>query len=35
MPAGNEAGNVHNGSMPKTVLAGGTGQVGIEVPREP
>ena len=33
-PAGNESGNVRNGSQPKTVLTGGTGQVGIEVPRD-
>src|ERR1700727_3655377 len=33
-PAGNEAGNVRNGSRPKTVLTEGTGQVGIEVPRD-
>ena len=31
-PAGKEAGNVRNGSRPKTVLTEGTGQVGIEVP---
>jgi hypothetical protein len=30
----NEAGNVRNGSRPKTVLTEGTGQVGIEVPRD-
>ena len=34
-PAGNEAGNVRNGSRPKTVLTEGTGQVAIEVPRGP
>jgi transposase-like protein len=33
-PAGNEAGNVRNGSRPKTVLTEATGQVGIEVPRD-
>jgi putative transposase len=33
-PAGNETGNVRNGSRPKTVLTDGTGQVGIEVPRD-
>jgi putative transposase len=33
-PAGNEAGNVRNGSRPKTVLTEGSGQVGIEVPRD-
>src|ERR1700685_2924532 len=33
-PAGNEAGNVRNGSRPKKVLTDGTGQVGIEVPRD-
>src|SRR5215469_2598581 len=33
-PAGNEAGNVRNGTRPKTVLTEGTGQVGIEVPRD-
>jgi hypothetical protein len=33
-PAGNESGNVRNGSRPKTVLTEGTGQVGIEVPRD-
>jgi transposase-like protein len=33
-PAGNEAGNVRNGNRPKTVLAGGTGHVGIDVPRD-
>jgi putative transposase len=33
-PAGNEAGNVRNGSRPKKVLTGATGQVGIEVPRD-
>ena len=33
-PAGNETGNVRNGSRPKTVLTEGTGQVGIEVPRD-
>jgi len=33
-PAGNESGNVRNGSRPKTVLTEGSGQVGIEVPRD-
>ena len=33
-PAGNEAGNVRNGSRPKTVLTEATGQVPIEVPRD-
>jgi putative transposase len=33
-PAGNETGNVGNGARPKTVLTGGTGQVGIDVPRD-
>ena len=33
-PAGNETGNVRNGTRPKTVLTEGTGQVGIEVPRD-
>ena len=33
-PAGNETGNVRNGSRPKTVLTDGTGQVGIDVPRD-
>jgi putative transposase len=33
-PAGNESGNVRNGSRPKMVLTEGTGQVGIEVPRD-
>ena len=33
-PAGNETGNVRNGSRPKTVLTEGSGQVGIEVPRD-
>jgi len=28
------AGNVRNGTRPKTVLTGSTGQVGIEVPRD-
>ena len=32
--AGNEAGNVRNGSRPKKVLTEATGQVGIEVPRD-
>ena len=33
-PAGNETGNVRNGTRPKTVLTEGSGQVGIEVPRD-
>src|SRR6204780_4880895 len=33
-PVVNESGNVRNGSRPKTVLTEGTGQVGIEVPRD-
>jgi putative transposase len=33
-PAGNESGNVRNGSRPKRVLTEGTGQVAIEVPRD-
>ena len=33
-PAGNQSGNVRNGSRPKTVLTEGTGQVGIDVPRD-
>jgi putative transposase len=33
-PAGNEAGNVRNGSRAKTVLTEASGQVGIEVPRD-
>ena len=33
-PAGNETGNVRNGARPKTVLTEGTGQVGIDVPRD-
>jgi type III secretion system FlhB-like substrate exporter len=32
-PAGNEAGNVRNGTRAKTVLTEASGQVGIEVPR--
>jgi transposase-like protein len=32
--AGNEAGNVRNGTRSKTVLTEGTGEVGIEVPRD-
>jgi putative transposase len=32
--AGNQAGNVRNGIRPKTVLTEGSGQVGIEVPRD-
>jgi putative transposase len=31
---GNEAGNVRNGTRPKTVLAESAGEVGIEVPRD-
>src|SRR5579872_5051106 len=30
----NEAGNIRNGSRPKTVLTEGTGQVSIDVPRD-
>jgi putative transposase len=33
-PAGNEAGNVRNGTRPKTVLTESAGEVGIEVPRD-
>jgi transposase-like protein len=33
-PAGNESGNVRNGTRPKTVLTEASGQVGIEVPRD-
>ena len=33
-PAGNETGNVRNGSRAKAVLTEGTGQVGIEVARD-
>ena len=33
-PAGNQTGNVRNGARPKTVLTEGTGQVGIQVPRD-
>jgi transposase-like protein len=33
-PAGNESGNVRNGTRAKTVLTEATGQVGIEVPRD-
>jgi len=33
-PAGNEAGNVRNGSRAKTVLTESSGEVGIVVPRE-
>jgi len=33
-PVVNEAGNVRNGSRPKTVLTESTGEVGIEVPRD-
>jgi transposase-like protein len=32
--AGNETGNVRNGTRPKTVLTEGSGQVPIEVPRD-
>jgi len=33
-PPGNETGNVRNGIRSKTVLTEGSGQVGIEVPRD-
>src|ERR1700751_3749578 len=33
-PVVNESGNVRNGTRPKTVLTGSTGEVGIEVPRD-
>src|SRR6201999_1859453 len=33
-PAGNEAGNVRNGTRPKTVLTESTGEVQVEVPRD-
>jgi len=33
-PSDNQSGNVRNGARPKTVLTEGTGQVGIEVPRD-
>jgi putative transposase len=33
-PAGNETGNVRNGTRPKTVLTESTGEVGIDVPRD-
>jgi transposase-like protein len=33
-PAGNETGNVRNGTRGKTVLTEASGQVGIEVPRD-
>src|SRR5215469_10465096 len=33
-PAGNQTGNVRNGSRPKTILTEGSGQVPIEVPRD-
>jgi transposase-like protein len=33
-PVVNEAGNIRNGTRPKTVLTEGTGEVGIEVPRD-
>src|SRR5690242_338750 len=33
-PAGNETGNVRNGTRPKTVLTEASGQVPIEVPRD-
>jgi transposase-like protein len=33
-PSANETGNVRNGSRPKQVLTEGTGQVGIDVPRD-
>jgi transposase-like protein len=32
--AGSEAGNVRNGTRPKTVLTEASGQVGIDVPRD-
>src|SRR6202162_6559369 len=32
--AGNEAGNVRNGTRVKTVLTESTGEVGVEVPRD-
>ena len=32
-PAGNQTGNVRNGTRPKTVLTQASGQVGIEVAR--
>ena len=33
-PAGNEAGNVRNGTRPKTVLTEASGQVPVKVPRD-
>jgi putative transposase len=33
-PAGNETGNVRNGSRPKTVLTESTGEVSVDVPRD-
>lgn len=33
-PAGDETGNVRNGTRPETVLTEASGQVGIEVPRD-
>jgi putative transposase len=33
-PVVSDSGNVRNGTRPKTVLAEGTGQAGIEVPRD-
>jgi transposase-like protein len=33
-PAGNEAGNVRNGTRSKTVLTEATDEVGIEIPRD-
>ncbi len=33
-PAGNETGNVRNGTRPKTVLTEASGQVPVEVPRD-
>lgn len=33
-PAGNEAGNVRNGTRPKSVLTEASGQVPVEVPRD-
>jgi putative transposase len=33
-PAGNESGNVRNGTRPKAVLTEGSGQVQVDVPRD-
>src|SRR5215469_8370181 len=33
-PVVNEAGNIRNGTRPKTVLTESSGEVGIEVPRD-